>query len=155
MPPKKKNSVAEADPKTEPGTDSAAEPVPVAEEAGPQPPDADAQYRYFFYAAGALVEALAEAAELVQRVGDLPGHASTACHVLRRLHWLGARVDPADAQELRDGWERAAGRARTAFDATRGEVRVIERGQSVLARVEVLRAFDALDALTAYDGERG
>jgi hypothetical protein len=150
MPPKKRSD-AKADPKTEPGTDPTTEPVAVAGEAGPEPPDA----RYHFYDAGALVEALAEAAELVQRVGDLPGHASTACRVLRRLHRLGGRVDPADAQELRDGWERAALRARVAFDATRGELRVIERGQSILARVEVLRAFDALNALTAYDGERG
>lgn len=143
--PTKKTSVAEAEATTKPG--------PTAQETGPEPSGADATYRR--HAAKALVETLAEAAELVQRVGDLPAHASTARYVLRRLHRLGARVGAAEAQELRDGWERAAGRARAAFEAARGEQRVIERAQSVLARVEVLRAFDALDALTVHDGERG
>jgi hypothetical protein len=107
------------------------------------------------YLGNAFVMALTEATECVQRVGDLLGHACVARGVLERLGEVRALVGQAEAQSLRDAWEAAAVRARDAFEASTGALRQTERARSDRARQEVLRAFDALGALTAGYVERG
>jgi hypothetical protein len=141
--------------KTEPKAEAAAE-GKVEDESLPTGygPGGPSGHDLPYYAANALLQALADAAGSVQRVGELSGHASTARLLLRQLHRLRAEADRSEAQELRDAWEGAANRARTAYDPSRGELRELERAQSLQARAEVLGAWDALDGLVP-DEQKG